>query len=164
MFFSIIASSWFLLEKGWNFFISGEKSIEYVSMLFLTAFMLIYGGYEATFESENLWGSLIALFGATLRLWGRHSLGEAFSTRIKRPEKLVKTGPFRFIRHPLYAGLMLLWIGSILASMAYILLIPFSLNLIIILRRILREEKLLDEIEDFRDYKRRTWRLIPFLW
>jgi len=164
MFFSLIALAWFILEKGWEFFIKGEKSFEYFSLLSLTAIILIYGGYEATFGNENLWGSLIALLGATLRLWGRLKLKESFSIHVKKPEKIVTSGPYSVIRHPLYTGLVLICLGGVISSGSYLLALLLLLNILIILRKTNREEKILSEIEEFKRYKEKTWKLIPFIW
>lgn len=164
MFFSLIASTWFLLEKGWNFFISGERSLEYIVMISLTAFILIYSGYEATFGSEKLLGSLIALLGAILRLWGRSILKESFSVKLKKPEKLVKDGPFSLVRHPLYLGLTLICLGGVVASESKLLIPPLLINIFILIRKIIKEEKLLEELPEFIEYKKATWRLIPFIW
>ncbi|MCS7233377.1 MAG: hypothetical protein N3C62_01165 [Synergistetes bacterium] len=164
MVFPAIASIWFLLERGWNFFISGERNLEYLLMVSFTALILIYGGYITFFESENLWGSLIAFLGVTLRIWGRAVLKESFSVRLKKPEKLIKNGPYALIRHPLYLGLALLCLGGVTASESRLLILPFSLNLFILIRKIIKEEKVLEELPEFKDYRKRTWRLIPFVW
>lgn len=164
MIFSIIASLWFLLEKGWEFFKSGERSIQYLSLLSLTALILIYGGYKATFEGENLLGSLFATFGAGLRIWGRISLKDNFSVKTEIPQRLVKSGPYALVRHPLYLGLMLLCLGGVVASSAKLLIIPFLLNSFIIIKKIIKEEDILKHLPEFKDYKSKTWRLIPFVW
>ncbi|MDK2871111.1 MAG: hypothetical protein PWQ16_463 [bacterium] len=164
MIFSIIALTWFLLEKGWNFFKSGEKNIRYIMLVLLTALILIYGGYKATFEGENIMGSLLALAGMGLGLWGRSAMKESFSVKTEKPEKLIKSGPYAIIRHPLYLGLILLCMGGVIASSSKLLIIPFLINLVVIIKKVKTEEELLESLPEFKEYKSRTWKLIPFLW
>ncbi len=163
MFFSTVAISWFLLENGWEFF-SGERSAEYIILVSLIALILIWSGYEATFGSERLLGSAIALLGAILRIWGRFALKEHFSTQVKKPSRIIQRGPYRLIRHPLYLGLILLCLGGIIASGNYWLLIPFGGSAIILIRRIIIEERFLSDFAEFKEYKEKTWRFIPFIW
>ncbi|MBC7337526.1 MAG: isoprenylcysteine carboxylmethyltransferase family protein, partial [Clostridia bacterium] len=82
----------------------------------------------------------------------------------EKPEKLIKSGPYAIIRHPLYLGLILLCMGGVIASSSKLLIIPFLINLVVIIKKVKTEEELLESLPEFKEYKSRTWKLIPFLW
>ena len=110
----------------------------------------------------------IALQVAAVALvtWARLTFGlRSFHARADpTPGGLVTTGPYRFIRHPIYTGLCLLaWAGVISnwsetsASMG-VLLVAASVG------RMLCEERLVVELyPEYRQYARRTWRMVPFV-
>lgn len=81
-------------------------------------------------------------------------------------QKVVDTGLYGLVRHPMYAVTLLLFL-----AMPLILASPFSfavmlLYLPIIVKRIRNEEKVLAEgLEGYRDYMKKVrWRLLPFIW
>lgn len=68
---------------------------------------------------------LVAL-GEALRLWGVHHIGAVSRTRTDRLGPLIASGPFAFVRNPLYIGNIALWVGfAVLAGLAW--LAPFIL-------------------------------------
>ncbi len=85
---------------------------------------------------------------------------------VQEGQKVVDTGLYGLVRHPMYAVTLLLFL-----SMPLILASPFSfavmlLYLPIIVKRIRNEEKVLAEgLEGYRDYMKKVrWRLLPFIW
>ena len=111
---------------------------------------------------------IIAFTGLLVLLWARKTLGANWSPFIviKEKHELIKTGPYRFVRHPMYGGFLLLflglaiWIGSVTAY-------GFFLFILIVFRlKGLKEEKLLTEhfSKEYPEYKRHTKAIIPFLW
>jgi len=113
-------------------------------------------------------GLIIEAGGLALRVWSMRTLG-SFYTRTLRttPEQhLVNTGPYRMIRHPGYAGALMLWIGLALASRSAptTVLVPALMGHAYH-RRITAEENLLRRaLPEYRDYSRRTKKLIPLIW
>jgi protein-S-isoprenylcysteine O-methyltransferase Ste14 len=81
-------------------------------------------------------------------------------------QKVISTGPYAWVRHPMYLGAVVLWsftpiaLGSWVALPAFVLLIPFYVI------RLLNEEKVLRaELPGYSDYCVKTrYHLIPFLW
>jgi protein-S-isoprenylcysteine O-methyltransferase Ste14 len=83
---------------------------------------------------------------------------------ILRDHELVTSGPFRFVRHPLYSGALVLWLTAALGTWNWLLLALWPLFLIIVVRLPVREEERLlhDKFGPaYDDYRRRTGRLVP---
>ena len=107
--------------------------------------------------------------GVGLRQWAARELGESFLVRlgIREGHTLVQSGPFRMIRHPTYAGLLAVALGTSLAlASPTAALLTVGLWLPVMLVRVGREERLLARTfpDEFEAYRARTWRLVPGLW
>jgi protein-S-isoprenylcysteine O-methyltransferase Ste14 len=63
-------------------------------------------------------GLVLALAGTILTLWARLSLGANLSAQveIKNDHRLIRRGPYGFVRHPIYAGLLLALLGTAVAG------------------------------------------------
>jgi len=59
-------------------------------------------------------GTVICVFGLFVTLWARWTLAGNWSSDVtfKRDHELVKTGPYRFVRHPIYTGLLVMGVGT----------------------------------------------------
>jgi len=143
--------------------------VSYVLGLFLAPMlnMLLVGKISPAIASRAVGLGLMVL-GLALRVWSMTTLG-AFYTRalmVSEGQTVVQDGPYRWIRHPGYLGSVLVWIGlplslaNWIAAMAVVLLMGVAYG-----RRIRTEEAMLlrEFGADYLQYKRRTWRLIPFL-
>jgi protein-S-isoprenylcysteine O-methyltransferase Ste14 len=101
----------------------------------------------------------LAICGLSLAALGR-SFGFAPANR-----GLAASGPYRVVRHPLYASYVLLQAGYLLQSMALwnvlVMIVATGCNI----GRIVAEERLLGSSADYAAYRRRVrWRLLPGLW
>jgi protein-S-isoprenylcysteine O-methyltransferase Ste14 len=74
-------------------------------------------------------GILVTLSGELLRLWGVYQIGAISRTRTDRLGPLVVSGPFAFVRNPLYVGNIALWIGFALTA-RLVWLVPVILVLL----------------------------------
>jgi protein-S-isoprenylcysteine O-methyltransferase Ste14 len=81
-------------------------------------------------------------------------------------QKVISTGFYSVVRHPMYLGVMIMYLPTPLALGSYWGLIPMSLLPVILVLRILNEEKILrDNLEGYNDYCLKTrYRLIPYIW
>lgn len=122
---------------------------------------------------RNIWiqlsGLVLVLLGAGLFIWARRSLGKFYSGHVSvvKGQLLVAHGPYRFIRHPAYAGYLLIALGLAIGYSSVSGLIVF-LGLLFpsIIYRIQIEDELLAEHfgVQFHNYERSTKRLFPFVW
>lgn len=155
----------------------------WVAMQFVTpvAFLLeailpfvVYGGpLTLSFAGDSAFqiiGILAWFLGGALGLWGQRELGKYTRLEIAvfGDHRLVTTGPYRWIRHPLYTALLTMIAGAALFLLNALLLalVPFAIA--IALRRALLEEELLSSGEGFgeeyENYVRRTGRFLPRWW
>jgi protein-S-isoprenylcysteine O-methyltransferase Ste14 len=112
-------------------------------------------------------GVILCVAGMLLLVWGRQYLGRNWSqtVAVKIEHELVTTGPYRYVRHPMYSGGFLACIGSaVVAGGAWIFLLVILGTLF--LWRVRAEDKLLAQQfpTEYPDYKKRTKALIPFVW
>ena len=85
---------------------------------------------------------------------------------IDKEQKVITTGLYGIIRHPMYLGVLIMYLPTPLALGSYWGLIPMGLLPVALVFRILNEEKVLSEkLEGYKDYCRKTkYRLIPYIW
>ena len=108
----------------------------------------------------------VFLAGATLRAWAIHELGAAYSHRVVPISEsgLICSGPYRVLRHPAYAGMLLANIGFVgyFASPASIA--ALALLAAAILWRIRVEEGVLVRSRDYREFASIRRRILPGVW
>ncbi|MEO7931759.1 MAG: isoprenylcysteine carboxylmethyltransferase family protein [Chthoniobacterales bacterium] len=148
-------------------------------MLWVIILLSIASGYLAAqldlgphLPGERSWiviGVVLFVLGATLRWWSVLHLGRFFTVdvAVASDHRLIDNGPYRFVRHPSYTGLLLEFTGLAfclghVVSLAVILLPIFFAQR----RRIEVEERALQEKlgEPYHQYCARTKRLLPFLY
>jgi protein-S-isoprenylcysteine O-methyltransferase len=162
---------------------SGTNTVSYdrksLGLLWIVILVSVFLGIQATrwfpFARMSHSGTLrwlgIVLFGAGLSLrWSAISyLGKFFTVdvAVHRDHQLIETGPYRFIRHPSYAGALITFIGLGFCLGNWWSLAIFTLPVVAaFLVRIQVEERTLVEVfgERYRHYQEQTRRLIPFVY
>ena len=131
--------------------------------LLSSANLLRFGGYIA-------WAGLIIMAaGIGVRAWARVVLGRFFSVKLEMREKqpLVEEGPYVRVRHPGYLGYIVMWVGLAVASASGLAVIAvIVLFSAVYSYRIRNEEAMLSATfgPAYEEYKKRTRRLIPFIY
>jgi protein-S-isoprenylcysteine O-methyltransferase Ste14 len=81
-------------------------------------------------------------------------------------QEVISTGLYAIVRHPMYMGVLIMYIPTPVALGSYWGLIPFALLPLSLVLRLLNEEKVLKEnLKGYKDYCQKTrYRLIPYIW
>jgi protein-S-isoprenylcysteine O-methyltransferase len=114
-------------------------------------------------------GVALMVGGIVLRNWAGRTLG-AFYTRTLRVQdgqQIVRDGPYRVIRHPGYAGALLLWVGAVVAVVNWIAIAIVAPVIVgAYAYRIHCEEAMLASTfgEQYQEYQAQTWKLIPLIY
>jgi protein-S-isoprenylcysteine O-methyltransferase Ste14 len=111
-------------------------------------------------------GGFVLAGGIALQGVSLHHLGKSFHSLVvaKENQALVETGPYRWIRHPIYSSYFMSYVGGGLLSSNWVLtVVPVTMYAILVTIRMEKEEKVMEELfgQKYFEYKRRTGRLLP---
>ena len=112
-------------------------------------------------------GAIVQAGFILLTVWARRHLGRNWSAevRIAVDHELVRTGPYRFLRHPIYTAMLGMFLGTAIASSQYHALIGLALLVVAYLRKTRLEDQILAQAfgADYNAYRHHTWALVPLL-
>jgi hypothetical protein len=113
----------------------------------------------------NVLGVICATAGVALAVWARVYLGRNWGDplTVKENPELVTSGPYAYIRNPVYTGVLLAMLGSTLVDWWWAVPLAWSVAYFVYASRG-EEQLMLREFPDtYPAYKARTWRLIPYI-
>jgi protein-S-isoprenylcysteine O-methyltransferase Ste14 len=139
---------------------------------------LAIGVLPAYLDGRNVWvadeavtpyvGLALLTLGGTLRIAAVFALGRRFTgiVAIQEGHRLKTDGLYRHIRHPSYAGMLLYLAGYVLVFRCWAGLLLVAALLAVLVARMNAEEALLESEfgEEYASYRRRTWRLVPWVY
>jgi protein-S-isoprenylcysteine O-methyltransferase Ste14 len=112
-------------------------------------------------------GFAVTAFGLGFSVWARRMLGRNWSgiVTVKQDHELIRSGPYRFVRHPIYTGLLIAFAGSAIARGEWRGLLAVAIAFAALWRKLKLEERWM--IETFGDayvrYRAEVRALIPFV-
>jgi protein-S-isoprenylcysteine O-methyltransferase Ste14 len=140
-----------------------------LAFLFLFSHRLDLGFLGQRFAPASDWlrtsGIVLTFVGAGIAIWARYSLGQYWSARVtlKVDHQLIRSGPYAWVRHPLYSGLLLAMAGTALVVGEWRAVLGVVLAVIEFSRKAAKEEALLaSEFRDqYQEFRKRTGFLVP---
>ncbi len=154
---------------------TGDRSFWVILPGFLAVFFAppLEWYYLPEWLPRTIWmqaaGVILVLAAASLRVWARAHIRGLYSghVQVRKDDRLVRSGPYRIIRHPGYTGFLLMALGI---AAGYASWIGLAAVLVLLLPglayRLKVEERLLGEQfgEEYRNYAAKTKALIPGVW
>lgn len=163
-----------LLEKRLN---DKEKESTQKGVLALSALMFPVGFILCALDFRFAWSSVpnwCVILASALFLLGYAMYAEVMrenaylsrTVEVQENQKVVDTGLYGIVRHPMYLATLLMFLPLPLILGSFWGLIPFALYPFILVIRIQNEEKVLSEsLTGYKEYlKKIKYRLIPFIW
>lgn len=117
---------------------------------------------------ETFWiGVVVLVAGLAFMVWARIHLGRNWSATvtIKHDHELIRGGPYRFVRHPIYTGALIAFTGTAIARGEWRGALAVLIVFAALWRKLRIEERWLGETfgEDYAKYRAEVAALIPFL-
>lgn len=156
-----------------------DQGTLWLNIVIITAAVVAAGLLTGAVKNAGTWefgstglsavGLLVMWTGLAVRIWAIVVLGNSFRTTVEvdTSQRVVDSGPYRWVRHPSYTGIVLLMAGLGLVygnapALAILLVLPAG----VLIHRIFVEEAVLTEVigRAYADYAARTKRLVPGLW
>lgn len=112
-------------------------------------------------------GRAFFYLGLGIAIWAAISLGPNL-TPLPKPKQngeLIQTGIYKMVRHPIYFGVIILGFGwAATVQNWYTFIVALALLLFFDMKSRKEEEWLLEKFPDYKDYQRRTKKLIPLIY
>lgn len=157
--------------------VKAQKAVMKVAaVIFVAAFLTASMDHRIGWTRElagavPIWLRIIAqglvLGGYLLSFWvvGVNRFA-ARTIQVEAGQKVIEGGPYALVRHPMYFGMLGMWLCIPLALGSYVALLVFVLLVPVIVLRLLNEEKVLrQELPGYEAYCEKTrFRLVPFVW
>jgi protein-S-isoprenylcysteine O-methyltransferase Ste14 len=112
-------------------------------------------------------GAVVVVAGLAFSIWARVHLGRNWSgiVTLKQDHELIRSGPYRFVRHPIYSGLLLAFAGSAIARGEWRGALALVIVFLALWRKLKQEERWMVETfgERYLRYRAEVRGLIPFV-
>jgi protein-S-isoprenylcysteine O-methyltransferase Ste14 len=154
---------------------AGDRLVHVVIMGAAFYLVAIYdprlGRLNERFMREREWvrdlGVALAFVGVGFAIWARHHIGRYWSARVSIVEehRLIHTGPYARIRHPIYTGMLVALAGTALVVGEYRALVGLGIALLGFARKAKKEEEMLAARfgREFEEHQRRAGFFLPKL-
>jgi len=156
-------------QKGWDKFLFPILMILPFALLALTALDAVrfhWSSMPAPLQGFGVLFLLISfrLFFLTFR--ENSFLSTVVRVQEDRKHSVISTGPYHYVRHPMYSGFLLFIMGTpLLLRSWYGVILGAIFMVILAIRAVLEERTLRDELSGYSDYMAQVkYRLIPYVW
>lgn len=150
------------------------RILEMIFILLLGLLVLINLLGFIIFTFENIYiqsfGFILVILGIFESILGRKILDanwtEAYDYQIKENHELVLNGIYKFVRHPIYGGMLLSVTGALMVSQSYLFIPTLVITYLVFDYFAKREEALLTKHfgKEYLDYMKTTKKFLPFLY
>ena len=155
--------------KPWDRFLAPSLALGSLFILLVAGLDRLFGWTDPFPLTVKAIALIVILLGYLLGSWAlieNRFFSGVVRIQKERGHRVVSTGPYRFIRHPGYAGALWSYLATpVLLDSIWALIPALLLAGILILRTALEDRTLQEELPGYREYARRTrFRLIPGMW
>jgi protein-S-isoprenylcysteine O-methyltransferase Ste14 len=157
------------------FLLSDSTAVFKLSSVFkflsIVAYLGMVIGLLVLVVTRNVFSSSVLVIAPQIAallliVWARITFGRRSFHVAANPTEggLVTTGPYRYIRHPIYTAIIVFTAAGVMAHLAWASALPGALVVACALVRMFFEEQLLvARYPEYKQYRARSWRMLPFV-
>jgi protein-S-isoprenylcysteine O-methyltransferase Ste14 len=181
--FLVMWVGWLVLWRAMAFNVKAAARSESLASRLSHLAPLVFAGYliaaphvplaalNQRFVPPAIWpaalGAALTFAGAAFSIWARFAIADNWSSdvQVKRDHELIVAGPYRWVRHPIYTGLLLMFAGTALAVGEWRGVLAVAIAAAALWRKLRIEEAFmrLNFGEAYVRYAARTPALVPFV-
>jgi len=155
---------------------SGVQYLPHLALMLVGAALMINVFSRTSLLQIRLWpsrllfapGLVLLVLGLAIAVWARIHLGKYWSAAVgsKAEHRLIQSGPYARLRHPIYTGIIMAVFGSAIADGNVHALLGAAILIAALVAKSRREEVwLAQEFGDaYGSYRARSWALVPFVY
>jgi protein-S-isoprenylcysteine O-methyltransferase Ste14 len=159
-----------------KFGFSNNNNAVFLTILIIAGVILAYLLSSSEFarlpgdrDAHIIAGTVITWSGILLRCWAIYTLGASFRTVIMvlKGQPVIKAGPYKWIRHPSYTGVILIFSGLAitLGNLIGLIIVGMLITMGYCWRILIEEQVLLSWFgKEYLDYIKKTKKLVPFIY
>jgi protein-S-isoprenylcysteine O-methyltransferase Ste14 len=182
--FHVAGRCWAIWALVWLFMAFFSKStkrrespgqrLEHVIPAVIGFFVIFREGFGASWFTHTIFPDnpvlmlvcvTLTIFGLLFSVWARLALGSNWSgtVTIKANHQLIRRGPYRFIRHPIYTGMLMALLSTAITQQLLSGLLGFAVVFFALYRKALREESFLSQEfgDAFVEHRQHTGMFLP---
>lgn len=109
---------------------------------------------------------LVQVFGILLIVWAVlvRQLDKKHHLKLPKGAYFITHGPYEIIRHPIYAGILLIVSSFLQYEFTFLRVVAFFIFILSLVLKIIREEHILEhKVKEYKEYKKNTKSLIPYV-
>lgn len=137
-----------------------------ISQIILFSILFLFSNLFTLFTSIYL--AFLFFLGIFLSIWGLISIGKSSYSplpTLRKRNKFSKQGVYKYIRHPIYSGLMFIGLSFLLSRFVLPVTVVFILFIWVTIVKANLEEKLMQEkYLNYKEYLKQSRKFIPFLY
>ncbi|MFW2504657.1 methyltransferase family protein [Clostridium diolis] len=141
--------------------------VSYAITFFQFKNIFLWNRILPSYEYVDYIGIAILVFSLLFAIWARIVLGRNWSGAIQKVEeqRLVRSGPYKYIRNPIYTGIVCGFFGTFLTFGSLASIIGFCIILTTYIIKINREQRflVLEFGKEYEKYIKESWALIPYV-
>lgn len=138
------------------------------SLVFLQFFLIFLIIIYAFLRNLGIVQLSLIILGLILIAWALLTLSKSkirATPDVATGAKLIKKGPYKFIRHPMYSSALIACFGLLLTNVYSITIFLYTLLIIVLILKIIYEENLLNKaFPEYKNYSKKTKKIIPYLY
>ena len=145
-----------------------KEGLSKVIFVLIQFTLLFYMAFITSWKNFSMAALIIITSALVIGVWAILAMGITNLTIFPAPKKNIKfttTGPYKWVRHPMYSSVLLFSLGMLVMNPVWVMILAYFLLLLdLVLKLRYEENKLLHKLEEYKEYQSKTYRIIPFIY